>query len=51
MENKELGKKMKVSLSNMPIDSSLGHLAIGDIAFVEWRKLKIANGIKKGTAK
>lgn len=46
MEGKEKDKKMKINLSNIPIDSSLGLLAIGDIAFVEWRKIKTAHNIK-----
>ncbi len=46
MEGKEKDKKMKINLSNIPIDSSLGLLAVGDVAFVEWRKIKKANNIK-----
>lgn len=48
MKGEEIDKKAKVNLSNIPIDSSLGLLAIGDVAFVEWRKLKKANNIVKG---
>ena len=45
MEDKEKDKKMKINLSNIPINSSLGLLAIGDIAFVEWRKIKKKHNI------
>ncbi|WP_299211603.1 hypothetical protein [uncultured Dokdonia sp.] len=43
MENNQKGKKLKMKLSNIPIDSSLGLLAVGDVAFTEWRKVKTAN--------
>jgi hypothetical protein len=33
-------KKQKIDFSNMPLSSSLGHLAYGDLAFIAWRKLK-----------
>lgn len=33
-------KKVEIRLSEIPIDSSLGLLAYGDIAFTEWRKIK-----------
>lgn len=43
MRGKEKDNKLKINLSNIPIDSSLGLLAVGDIAFVEWRKIKTAH--------
>ncbi|MCW5520050.1 hypothetical protein J1N09_09385 [Aureitalea sp. L0-47] len=33
-------KKREIDFSNMPLSSSLGHLAYGDLAFTAWRKLK-----------
>ena len=33
-------KNQKINFSNMPLTSSLGHLAYGDLAFTAWRKLK-----------
>ncbi|MEP0262777.1 hypothetical protein [Dokdonia sp.] len=48
MERKKKDKKIKIDLSNVPVDSSLGLLAVGDIAFVEWRKVKKAHNIVKG---
>jgi hypothetical protein len=47
VENKD--KKLKINLSNIPVDSSLGLLAVGDIAFVEWRKIKTAHNVITGT--
>ena len=38
--------KIVISLDKIPIESSLGLLAIGDIAFEAWRKVKIENNIK-----
>lgn len=35
--------EIKIKLSDIPIESSLGLLAYGDIAFTEWRKRKIEN--------
>ena len=45
MKGKEKDKKLKINLSNIPVDSSLGLLAIGDIAFTEWRKIKKTHNI------
>lgn len=36
-------KKITIDISRIPIDSSLGLLAYGDIAFTAWRKLKQEN--------
>ncbi len=47
VENKD--KKLKINLSNIPVESSLGLLALGDITFVEWRKVKKANNIGIGS--
>lgn len=49
MKDKEKDKKAKVDLSNIPVESSLGLLAVGDIAFAAWRKIKKENNIVKGT--
>lgn len=35
-----------IDFSNMPLSSSLGHLAYGDLAFTAWRKLKKENNAK-----
>jgi hypothetical protein len=40
MKNKKKNQDIATVLSNIPLDSSLGHLALGDIAFVAWRKVK-----------
>lgn len=34
-------------LSDIPIDSSLGLLALGDVAFEAWRKVKKTNNIRQ----
>ncbi|WP_432412875.1 hypothetical protein [Rasiella sp. SM2506] len=39
-------KKSKIDFSNMPISSSLGHLAYGDLAFTAWRKIKFEKNSK-----
>lgn len=33
-------KEIKIDLSNIPLESSLGLLAYGDVAFTAWRKRK-----------
>ncbi|MFC7356775.1 hypothetical protein ACFQO1_03675 [Jejudonia soesokkakensis] len=33
-------KKQTIDFTNIPLDSSLGHLAYGDQAFKAWRELK-----------
>ena len=33
-------KVIKIDLLNVPLSSSLGHLAYGDLAFTAWRELK-----------
>lgn len=33
-------QKKNIDLSKIPLESSLGLLAVGDIAFTAWRKLK-----------
>ena len=45
MKGKEKDKKLKINLSNIPVESSLGLLAVGDVAFVEWRKIKTAHNV------
>ena len=36
-----MGKNLKIlNFVNMPLSSSLGHLAYGDLAFKAWRKKK-----------
>jgi len=39
-------KRMKIKPSEIPLESSLGFLAIGDIAFTAWREVKKANNKK-----
>lgn len=41
-------KNRKIDFSNMPLTSSLGHLAYGDLAFTAWRKLKKEHNLKTG---
>ena len=41
------GKKNEIDFSNMPLSSSLGHLAYGDVAVRAWRKLKIKENERK----
>lgn len=38
-ENKN-EEKVKIDISQIPVDGSLGLLAYGDIAFTAWRKIK-----------
>ncbi|CAI8245442.1 MAG: Uncharacterised protein [Flavobacteriaceae bacterium] len=46
-----MNKKLKeIDFSNMPVSSSLGHLAYGDLAFVAWRKIKIVKNLTKQNA-
>jgi len=45
MSKRESGKSMKIDFNNIPINSSLGLLALGDIAFEKWRELKKNNNI------
>jgi hypothetical protein len=33
-------KPMKMNIDNIPLDSSLGLLAYGHLAFTAWRKIK-----------
>jgi hypothetical protein len=33
-------KNNTINLENFPINSSLGHLAYGDLAFAKWREIK-----------
>ena len=44
-------KKKEIDFSKMPISSSLGHLAYGDIAFTAWRKIKKEHNAKKENEK
>ncbi|MDA9276849.1 hypothetical protein N9P56_00565 [Flavobacteriaceae bacterium] len=37
----------KVDFSKMPVSSSLGHLAYGDLAFTAWRKIKVDKNLTK----
>ena len=45
MEKKAIKKEenVKLDLSEIPLSSSLGLLAYGDIVFKAWRKIKIEN--------
>ena len=40
-------KKKEIDFTNMPLSSSLGHLAYGDLAFSAWRKIKKEQNEKK----
>ncbi len=40
-------KSREIDFSNMPITSSLGHLAYGDLAFKAWRKIKVNSNREK----
>lgn len=46
MEHKKKNKKIKMNLSDITIDSSLGLLALGDVAFTEWRKVKTLHNLE-----
>ena len=41
-------KVIKMDMSKIPLNSSLGHLAYGDIAFTAWREIKKENNLKVG---
>jgi hypothetical protein len=43
--------KKEIDFSNMPLTSSLGHLAYGDLAFTAWRKLKKEQNLNKENEK
>ena len=38
--------KFNIDFSKMSINSSLGYLAYGDLAFKAWREIKKANNLK-----
>lgn len=40
MSEKRNDEKLKIDISQIPVDGSLGLLAYGDIAFAAWRKIK-----------
>jgi len=44
-------KKRKIDFSNLPISSSLGYLAYGDLAFTAWRKIKKEHNLDKENEK
>jgi len=46
-----VSKRSILDLNNIPLDSSLGHLAIGDIAFEAWRKMKQENNKEQNKEK
>lgn len=39
-------KKRTIKLSEIPLKGSLGLLAVGDVAFAEWRKVKQAHNME-----
>ncbi|NND87699.1 MAG: hypothetical protein HKM28_00465 [Flavobacteriaceae bacterium] len=45
---KNTAKKMQIDINNFPVNSSLGHLALGDVAFAVWREVKKKNNINEG---
>ena len=53
MTNKDNTKKehLRVKDSDIPLESNLGLLAYGDIAFVAWRNLKKASNKEQNEAK
>lgn len=40
MIEKKNDEKLKMDISQIPVNGSLGLLAYGDIAFTAWRKIK-----------
>lgn len=46
MNDNKNQKKIKIDASQIPLESSLGLLAYGDIAFMAWKKIK-EESIKK----
>jgi hypothetical protein len=40
MANNKTKKRVQLNLSNIPREISLGHLAMGDLVFEEWRRVK-----------
>jgi len=40
-------KFFEMELSDIPLDSSLGLLALGDVAFEAWREVKKINNIRE----
>ncbi|MBT8182873.1 MAG: hypothetical protein KJO53_14930 [Eudoraea sp.] len=43
--------KREIDFSNMPLSSSLGHLAYGDLAFTAWRKIKKEHNLNQENEK
>lgn len=43
MKASKEGNKDDVQFKNLPIEGSLGILAYGDVAFLQWREVKKAN--------
>lgn len=39
--------KKEINFSKIPVSSSLGHLAYGDLAFTAWRKIKLEKNLKR----
>ena len=47
MKKKIESKKDTIEIKNIPVSGSLGLLALGDIAFKQWRQVKMENNIFK----
>jgi hypothetical protein len=47
MTKKKVDPKAKIEIENIPLSSSLSLLAYGEVAFKQWRKVKIAANISK----
>lgn len=45
-EQKDSQKRMMINMSDLPLESSLGMLAYGDIMFTAWRELKKKSGMR-----
>lgn len=49
-KNNIIGEHLTLKDSDIPLESNLGLLAYGDIAFVAWRKLKKASNKNQNEA-
>ncbi|MCK7590313.1 hypothetical protein M0G43_06995 [Subsaxibacter sp. CAU 1640] len=47
-KNNMYGDKLTISFKDIPLESNLGLLAFGDLAFEAWRELKTASNIEFG---
>jgi|GEM_PF-2079194 len=50
MDSNNIKDDLKLKLSDIPLESSLGLLALGDVAFEAWREVKKEHNIEMKNA-